>query len=190
MRLSRPFTAIALAVAGLLGTGSAMADSWRFPATVNTRIEENGDVAIKRIIDGRKNQRSPDFRVEVWRGKELLARFPGVYFEKLFAAPDGSFFVGLSNDGLFGTAVVIIDRGGYLQMEAKHGPAKFDYCNESITRVREWVDLDRPRVSFEKHEPWGYKVKLRTCRGEDADLIRTVQDAYSRSSQGNASNVR
>lgn len=158
------------------------ADSWRFPATVRSEVETHGDVTIRRIRDARKNQHFPDYTIEISRGQDLLARISGVSYEKLFAAPDNSFFVGLSNDGLPGTAVIVFDREGRLRLEVKHDFALFDYCEHSITRVRRWFDEENLAVSFKKDPRWGgYTVTLRTCRGKEVDLMAEVRSAYNRS---------
>lgn len=179
------------AVAAMMMPAFARADSWRFPAVIQTDPEQHGDITIRRIRDARKDQKYPDYSVEITRADHLLARIPGVYYEKLFAAPDGSLFVGLSNVGLPGTAVIIFDRQGRLRLEVKHGMAEFDYCEESVTLRREWFDAERPEVTFTKDPKWGsYKVNLRTCRGKDVELMTAIRDAYNRSFQRNASGVR
>jgi len=123
MRILLRITKLALLSAIALASAVSSADSWRYPATISSRTDTHGDMTIRRIVDARKDQQYPNFSVEVSRGKELLARFSGIYFERLFPAPDGSFFVALSNDGLPGTAVLIFDREGNLRLEAKHDMA-------------------------------------------------------------------
>lgn len=184
-------TKLALLSAIVLYSAFASADSWRYPATITSKPETFGDVTIRRIVDARKDQQSPAFAVEVSRGKELLARFPGVYFEQLFPAPDGSFFVALSNDGLPGTAVLVFDREGNLRLEAKHDVAFFDYCGYSVTRQRLWFDAENPGVKFVKHEDFdAYRVRLRNCHGKEVDLLTTVQEAYKKSAERKALGVR
>lgn len=169
----------------------AWADSWSFPATIKTEPDVYGDLTIRRIRDARKDQKYPDYSIEVTRGDRLLARIPGVYYEKLFPAPDGSFFVGLSNYGLSETAVVIVDREGRLRIEVKHGMAEFDYCDRSVTIQRVWFDAENPKVTFVKDPKWDvYAVKVRTCKGKEVDLMAEIRDAYNRSFQRNASSVR
>ena len=171
----------ALVAALVLVATGAHADTWRFPATVQSEVEMHGETSIRRIRDARENQSYPLYTIEVSRGEQLLARIPGVSYEKLFAAPDRSFFVGLSNDGLPGTAVVILGQDGQLRMEVKHGPARFDYCQESATRRRVWFDADEPAVKFTKDPKWGgYAVTLRTCRGREVNLLAEIAEAQNR----------
>lgn len=184
-------TRLALLWAIILTSTLASADSWRYPATISSKTDTYGDVSIRRIIDARKDQQYPDFVVEVSRGKNLLARFPGVYFEQIFPAPDGSFFVALSNNGLPGTAVLIFDREGNLRLEAKHDVAFFDYCGYSVTRQRLWFDADTPAVKFVKHKDVdSYQVRLRNCHGKEVDLLATVQEAYKRTVERRAAGIR
>jgi hypothetical protein len=188
--MSRSWFAILL-VGPLSFSSPSSADSWSFPATIKTQPETHGDITIRRILDARKNQQYPHYSIEITRGDQLLARIPGVYFQQLFPAPDGSFFVGLSNEGLPGTAVIVFDREGRLKLEIKHGVAEFDYCEQSTTLVREWFDAEKPKVTFTKDPKWDfYTVTVRTCRGKDVDLMAVIRDAHHRSFQRNASGVR
>lgn len=178
-------------LASVLTSPWVNADSWRFPATIKSEVENHGDIAVRRIMDARKNQHFPDYTIEVSRGNALLARFPGTYFEQLFAAPDGSFFVGLSNDGLPGTAVIVFDKAGWLRLEVKHDLAAFDYCEHSVTRRRVWFDAENPSVTFTKDAKLdAYTVSLRTCRGNEVNLMAAVRDAYNRSFLRATSDVR
>lgn len=188
--MSRSWFAILLVAALSFSTPSS-ADSWSFPATIKTQPETHGDITIRRILDARKNQKYPKYSIEITRGDQLLARIPGVYFQQLFPAPDGSFFVGLSNEGLPGTAVIIFDREGRLELEVKHGMAEFDYCRRSTTLAREWFDAEKPKVTFTKDPKWDfYKVTVRTCWGKDVDLTAVIREAHNRVFQRNASGVR
>jgi len=187
LRIAKLAALLAIALASAVSS----ADSWRYPATISSKTDTYGDVSVRRIIDARKDQQYPDFAVEVSRGKELLARFRGVYFEQLFPAPDGSFFVALSNNGLPGTAVLIFDREGNLRLEAKHDVAFFDYCGYSVTRQRLWFDADTPAVKFVKHKDVdSYQVRLRNCHGKEVDLLATVQEAYKRTVERRAAGIR
>ena len=169
----------------------ARADSWAFPATIKTEPETHGNVTIQRIRDARQNQQYPDYSVELTKAGGLLARIPGVYYDTLFAAPDGSFFVGLSNNGLPGTAVIILDREGRLRLEVKHGIAEFDYCERSATLRRVWFDAEKPKVTFVKDPKWDfYEVKVRTCKGKEVELMAEIRDAYNRAFQRTESGVR
>lgn len=191
MSILQRITKLALLLIIALSSALASADSWRYPATISSKTDTHGDVTIRRIVDARKDQQYPAFAVEVSRGKELLARFPGVYFEQLFPAPDGSFFVALSNDGLPGTAVLIFDREGNLRLEAKHDVAYFDYCGYSVTRQRLWFDAEAPGVKFVKHENVNaYRIRLRNCHGKEVDLLPTVQEAYKRTVERRALGIR
>lgn len=175
---------LAAAVWLLFVPALAHADSWLFPATIESEVEVHGDTSVRRTLDAREKQKFPDYSIEVSRGNELLARVPGVYFEKLFPAPDGSFFVGLSNSGLPGTAVIIFDREGRLYLEVKHGPAEFDYCERSITLDRTWFDAARPDVRFTRdNKGSSYRVTLRSCRGDEINLESAIREAHNRAFQ-------
>ena len=163
---------------------TSMADTWSFEAKEARTVETFGSTKIVKIVDGRTDQRSPDFVVEVWNGDELKARYRGVSYDKLFASPDKSVFVGLSNTGLPGTAVVIFDKNGNLRLEAKHGMAIFDYCSVSATLLRQWFDDENPQVDFipaDKINDVFEMVRVKSCKGEMIGVISSTQQAYRRS---------
>lgn len=165
---------------------AASADSWRYPSE-ETRDEFTfGDTRIVRIVDARKDTHYPAFAIEVRRGRTLLARYPGASFDQVFAAPDHSLFVGLSNSGLPATAVIILRGDGELVLEAKHGLARFAYCDESVTLVRRWYNHQTTAVEFVKDEATGgyTRIRLHTCDGRQVDLVAEVVQAYQRAAAG------
>lgn len=167
---------------------SAIADSWKFDPVEKNKVETYGDIKIVQTTDARNDSQYPDFLLSIYFKDELLAKYKGVSFQKLFASPDHSRFVGLSNRGLPGTAVIVFDNKGNLLLEAKHGLAAFDYCDESVTLVRRWYDEDKPDVQFVSDETYGgYKeITVRDCRGKTQDLLKLVLRAYNNSFQRTA----
>ena len=180
-------TLYCLTLLGLLSQ-PATADSWKFDPIEKSKVETYGDIKIIQTTDARKDRQYPDFLLSIYVKDELLAKYKGVSFQKLFASPDNSRFVGLSNRGLPGTAVVVFDNKGNLLLEVKHALAAFDYCDESVTLVRRWYDEEKPDVQFVPDEKYGgYKeIKVRDCRGKSEDLIKLVLRAYNNSFQRTA----
>jgi len=166
----------------------AAADSWSFDPVKEDRVETFGSSRIVLTTDARKNSMYPDYVLSIYYKDELRAQYRGLAFQQLFASPDNSRFLGLSNRGLPGTAVVLFDKDGNLLLEVKHGLAAFNYCTESVTLVRKWFDEKKPDVKFvanEKHG--GYQaITLRDCKGNTTDLIDLVLQAYNRSFQQSA----
>jgi hypothetical protein len=159
---------------------AAIADSWKFDPVEKSRTETYGNIRIVQTVDGRENVRYPDFILSIHSGDQLLARYKGVRYQQLFAAPDHSLFVGLSNNGLPGTAVVVFDNRGNLLLEVKHGAAAFDYCDKSMTLVRRWYDDEKPDVQFIPDKEYGgYKaITVRDCKGKTEDLQQLVLRAW------------
>lgn len=180
-----------LSIGLLLLSPFAWADSWSFPAKLKRVEHAFGEIRVVEIVDSRKNQQYPDFSVEVWRGRTLLAKYPGMGFQKIFAAPDNSLIVGISNRGLPWTAAFILRGDGKLLLEAKHGLVAFAYCDFSVTVVREWFDEENPAVEFVKDETSGSynAIRLRTCDGRQVDLIEEVLKAYHRAVEQTAAEV-
>lgn len=171
---------IALLAASLLTSVHAFADSWRYQPKKIEQEDKFGEVRIVKSVDGRKDQKYPDFAVTIYQLGKMVALYKGVSYQKLFASPDNDLFVGLSNDGIPGTAVIIFDKSGNLRLEAKHGIARFQYCEESITLVRKWFDEDRPEVSFVQDNEGRLKtITLRDCKGNTVDLMKTILQAYN-----------
>ncbi len=130
--------------------------------------------------DATENQGWPEFTVQILKSGELQAQYNGIAFQDVFASPDNTLFVGLSNDGLPGTAIVVFDAKGELQMLVNHNNVAFDYCSVSVTRVREWYNADNPNVTFSSlpagHSPAG--ISVRDCHGNMIDLWEITAKGY------------
>lgn len=165
----------------LLLRGFARADSWSFPAEVEVREFTHGSVRVVLTQDGRVNQKYPHFLFEVFDDGKRVAQVPGIGFDRLVASKDNTMFVGLSNSGIPGTAVVLFSKLGTIALLAQHGLAEFDYCSKSVTLERVWFDEESPNVRFqlEDTDP-NPGIYLRDCRGQDVELLKTVQEAFAR----------
>lgn len=172
----------------LLFIKNSSADTWAYAPVKKDRVETFGDTKITLTIDARKNRQYPDFIVTIYGKTELLAKYRGISFDKIFSSQDKKYFVGLSNSGLPGTAVVLFDQKGSLLLEVKHRMATFDYCEETATLTRTWFDEKRPEVKFIADEQYGgiKSISLRDCRGNTIDLMSTVLKAYNTSFQRTA----
>ncbi len=162
----------------------ARADSWSYPPELVTKSFDHGEVHVVLTTDARRNQKMPEFLLEIYTQGVRVAQIPGISFEQLFSSDDNRLFVGLSNRGIPGTAVVVFNALGTLAVLANHGLAEFDYCSKSITLQREWFDEDNPSVSFrlgeQEKEPG---IFLRSCTGTTIELLRTVREAYARAAR-------
>ncbi len=178
----KPRAALGLLACLALCVGApVLADSWRYDATLERKETRFGDMRIVEIVDARKNPVYPDFSVEFWRGKTLLARYPGMGFDQMLASPDQQLFVGLSNDGIPGTAAAVFGPRGELRLVAMHDVAVFDYCEASVTRVRNWYDEKNTGLEFGTDaDHGGIAITMRDCHGRRANLVSLVMDAYRR----------
>jgi hypothetical protein len=181
----KPRAALGLLACLALCIGApVLADSWRYDAKLERKEARFGDTRIVQIVDARKNQVFPDFSVEFWRGKTLLARYPGMGFDQVLASPDQQLFVGLSNDGMPGTAAAVFGPRGDLRLVARHDMAVFDYCDASVTRVRHWYDEQNTGLEFNTDAAHGaIAITLRDCHGRRANLVSLVLDAYRRAAE-------
>jgi hypothetical protein len=158
----------------------ATADSWSYPAERREKVFTFGETKIVMVTDGTLNRQSPDFTMQVFKNDELQSQVRNVSFEHVSAAPDGKLFVGLSNRGIPGSAVMVFNDRGAISLFAVHGIAEFDYCETSMTVARKWFDAANPQVSFQAGiETRGTSgITLRDCRGKVVDLADVVLTAY------------
>lgn len=162
-------------------SSSVRADSWSFLPEITTKTYTFGTTRFVQTTDGSANQKLPKYSLAIYSGDKELALYPGLAVETLHASPNNVVFVGLSNSGLPGTAVVIFDASGSIRLLATHGIADFDYCQRSVTLMREWYDADTPELDFQLDAQEGkFGIFLRDCRGKRIELFRTVFEAYQR----------
>lgn len=139
-----------------------------------------GDIRIKQTFDALQDPMSPDFMVQVYKKGALMLQLKEASFSTFHASPANSLFVGLSNGGWPGTAVIIFNREGRILLLADHDVAKFDYCMTTSTFMREWYDAARPQVRFPvraRNEGKAAGITLRNCRGDTIDLLDTIARA-------------
>lgn len=174
---------IGCAVAGamlapLLALSPAAAETWSFDPVVTTREYVFGDVRIVRAVDATEDTQYPEWTVGIFVGDELRAFYGGVSFDHIVASSDNRLFVGISNSGLPGTALVVFDRRGVLLTELEHDPALFDYCEQSETLVRRWYDAAQPDLRLETGASGGaLRATVRGCAGNRIDLGALLDDA-------------
>src|SRR6266849_2722232 len=122
-----------IVVAAVAFASIAIADSWSYKPIKQDRTDEFGPIKVVLTTDATKNRQWPEFTVQVLRDGLMQAQYRGIAFERLYAAPDRSVFVGLSNGGIPGTAIVVFGPAGELRLLVDHGVAEFDYCEKSVT---------------------------------------------------------
>jgi hypothetical protein len=139
-----------------------------------------GDIQIKQSFNSMKDPMSPEFKVRVYEKGRLLLQLNDAAYDAFFPSPDGGAFVGLSNSGWPGSAVIIFDRHGRILLLAEHGLARFNYCGETATFVKEWYDSKDPQVHFPIFRIGSGRtpgITLKSCRGETIDLLDEVSKA-------------
>src|SRR5437764_2640276 len=150
----------------IVASGAAHGDMWRYSPEVATRTFIHGDVRVVLTTDARTDQVSPDFLFEVFKGETIVYRIPGISFEQLFASSDNEVFLGVSNRGIPGTAVVVFRQDGKVMLLADHRLAEFDYCTRSATVDRVWFDEADANVRFQLDERAADPgIYIRSCRG-------------------------
>jgi hypothetical protein len=177
------FALAAVLLAGLVS--GVNADSWSYKPISEDKSYQFGSVKVVLTTDATRDQKYPDFTVRIFRGGIMQAQYRGIAFEHLVAAPDESVIVGLSNDGLPGTAIVVFGPSGELRLLVRHRMAEFDYCDKTVTRRRVWFDKENPdvRFDFNNREHGASGISLRDCRGNRVDIWATALKAYNNALQ-------
>lgn len=171
----------------------AIGDSWAFEKGLTEQVHEFGRVKIVMQIDARENQSFPPHKLTIYRDGKAVAIYPNVGFQQIHASPDHRFFVGLSNNGISGTAFVIFDDRGNLIREMKHdfSGALITYSNTSVTRNRTWFDTKNPHVRFEAEENSLQKLLVKGSAGQTYDLLeRDMNDVIRRPPEQRPKNER
>ena len=153
--------------------GPAFADKWSFPPEVQKQTFEFGKSKLVIEIDGTRDRGFPPHTLSIHLNGELMAKYRNVGFSKVYASEDNRYFVGLSNDGIPGTAFIIFDAQGNLIREQKHRflPHAM-YTGWSVTRVREWFNEAHPAVEFKADTLGLGAVFVQGSNGQRYDLLR------------------
>jgi hypothetical protein len=167
-----------LGIVAVLFAAIAPADSWRWSARTEVFKFAGGLRFEYRIRPFDRGYQAHTDVVVKRRGK-VLASYSELGIGQMFASPDNTLFVALSNSGLPGTAVAVFDEEGKLWLHAEHGVAEFAYCEQSIIVVREWYDGHDPDLRFDV-ERWLAGVTLNDCRGKRINLQQAVSEALVR----------
>ena len=178
--VSRGAARRAVAVCSLLFSAQALADMPSMKRTKSERTTAFGDIRIKQSFNSMQDPMSPEFKLQVYHKGKLLLQLNDAAFDAFYAAPGGGAFVGLSNSGWPGTAVIIFDRSGRILLQARHGQAKFRYCSETSTFLKEWYDAKDPQVRFPQYQAGQNRppgITIRDCNGRTVDLLDVVSKA-------------
>ncbi|MDH3693264.1 MAG: hypothetical protein OER96_01660 [Gammaproteobacteria bacterium] len=156
------------------------ADSWQFDKEIKSDTFTFGEIEVTRIIDTRENQGYPEFTVKVARDGKEIALLKNLTFDSITSFDKGNYLLGVSNSGLSTFAYFILDSTGNL-IRAENHSNKLNYCNQSVTLVRDWVndqdidvrekyrthknelDPDNPYVTLES-------VTINGCSGERVEV--------------------
>jgi hypothetical protein len=161
-------------IAGLLvwSAVAARADYFRWPAEVKETTNVFGKTSVVLHYDGTKTRPSPEYSLKIYQGGKLLAEHKDVGFTEVFADPENGYFLGVSNQGLVGTAWVLFDRDGKILKQQKHGDIKtpLKYCLMTITVVRQWYDEKQPEPQFKVEAGQLKEVSVRNCEGKRISL--------------------
>ena len=151
---------------------SAFADSWKYKKELKKDNFTFGDVKIIRVIDTRNNDQYPDWSIEIYNKNELMALYKGVSFSDIVSDDKNNIFVGISNRGMPGTAVIIFDSKGNLRLLRNHKEGLFSYCSWSITRVREWYNDENPEIKIIKGQGTVQsKIEVNGCDGKVVNVL-------------------
>lgn len=156
----------------ILSASIGYGDRWKLDPEVKDTEFSFGNTRIVLHYDSTNNQYFPEYTLKVYFKEELVGDLAGIGFEKVFASPENSYFLGVSNKGLIRQAYVIFNSKGNLLMMQEHDDIKIKYCEASITLYREWYDEENPNVEFEMVNGELIDVIINHCDGTRYSLIR------------------
>jgi hypothetical protein len=171
---------VAIAGSMFLLTHSAVAD---MPSMVRQFKKQDfvfGSIKITQSFDSRKDPMGPEFKLRMWDKGRLLLSLNDVAFDKIYPSPDREVFVGLSNSGWPGSAVIVFDRRGRIWLVANHGMSEFEYCAETSTMLKEWYDGRDPAIRFAERSLAAddlLAISLKNCKGERVQLWDVIATA-------------
>ncbi|MEJ2425897.1 MAG: hypothetical protein P8101_15855 [Candidatus Thiodiazotropha sp.] len=146
----------------------AKADSWEYLNEYKEYKYEFGKTIIIKSIDATQNSKYPDFILKIYNNNELLAQYRNIWFSDIFATKQQDLFVGLSNGGIPGTALVIFNSRGDLLLEIKHDYGQFKYCDNPGFDV-EYADNNIDR-----------KIYINDCTGKRILLQDLIDKSYGK----------
>ena len=153
----------------------AIADTWKFPKEVTSHEYDFGDVKVVTKRDGTKNQIMPVYTVEIYREGNLQALYKGISFDHVAADKQNAVFVGISNRGLPGTAIVIFDGFGNLKLLRNHNKKLFEYCSWSTTIDRTWYDYKNPDLKVIYNDAGiPTTIQVNSCKGKAIDILKNI----------------
>jgi len=161
----------------------AMAESWNYENKSSDEIKQFGETQLTLTTDATNNQTFPEFTLKIQNNDILQAQYRNIAYDNVFASADNSVFVGLSNDGLPGTAIIVFDKRGNLRLELKHRFTNFPYCDFSGFRKRVWYDNKNPDFKFE-FDPSGKNLQdmfVNDCNGKAISLFTLIDQTYRKS---------
>ncbi len=170
---------VGILVATLSFQPSVFADSWFFEKKSTDYVYEFGKTKIIRTVDATRNQQYPEYALQIFLNNELMALYRNISFEHVFSAKD-EVFIGFSNSGLPGTAIIIFDKNGNLKLEIKHHYGNINYCEESITMIRKWYDASIPNVKIDYDNEKISQFTFNDCNGKRASLSTVIKNAYNK----------
>lgn len=168
-----------VAVGLSLLAGAALADTLSTRRAKDVKVFRFGNTVIRQTYDSRREPGSPDITFQVYVGDQLKVQLKDAEFDQFFPSPDNDLFVGLSNGGWPGSAVIVFDKEGHIFLLSDHLTAQFDYCFKTSTFARQWYDQKDPQVHFPAGHAYTriYGITLKSCRGRTIGLVEAVNGA-------------
>lgn len=161
----------------------ALGETWKYEKKSTNEIKNFGDIKLTLTTDAINNQIFPEFTLKIHNNDTLQAQYRNIAYDDVFASADNTVFVGLSNDGLPGTAIVVFDNRGNLRLELKHRFTNFIYCKFSGFRDRVWYDSENPDFEF-VFDPSGKNLQdmfINDCNGKRISVFNLIDNTYRKS---------
>lgn len=169
MTANRTSLAALAILASLCTLPDGVADTLQMVPHKDVRRESFGDVEITQVYDTLTPE-SWEISTKVTKRGKLILYLRNAQYQQFFSSPGHRVFVGLSNSGWPGSAILIFDDEGHIYASASHFRG-FDYCKWTSTILKEWYDDKNPSIEFPRYEAPQRKFTVRGCRGNRIDII-------------------
>jgi len=156
----------------MLSTSGVYGDKWRLEPEVKDTEFVFGNTRIVLQYDSTADLYFPQYTVRIYLKGRLVGELADIGFERVFANPENTYFLGVSNDGLTKQAYVIFNSDGKLLLTQPHDLSKVNYCKASVALIRQWYDEDNPSVEFKVGNGRLTDVIINHCSGTRYSLMQ------------------
>jgi hypothetical protein len=155
----------------VLVCSTCSADSWALKPEEKDSEYVFGSTRVVLHYDSTQDRSFPKYRLSIYADEKLVGQHEGVGFEQLFASPDNTYFLGVSNRGLIQHAYVVFDHKGRILKKQPHDLREVHYFSMSKTLIRKWCHAEKPDPRFTVVGKELKGIRISACDGSRIALM-------------------